>query len=249
MRTFYADEIAAAADALRSRAAAMPPDAMMALECAGDSERCAPARAALQAMLESAQRAYFEGRPLCPLPARTAVLAALGKDAAVAGGTLEQALSRGAGEDAELAVRRVPGSGLALTVLLLCGRCAAFDTLTPLSGRLDPVLAAARIADAAKTAGTAACPPLVLGAGIGGSPGDARALSLRALARPLDTRSPSLRRLEWRAKEAVNALEIGPCGLGGFHTALAVNAEAEGAPAFLSVRLCCHAVRRASRTL
>jgi len=110
------------------------------------------------------------------------------------------------------------------------------------------------ILDVVKNAGPDACPPLVLGVGIGGTFDYAAALSKKALLRPIGTKSAKkrFRVLEKDILKAVNSLGIGPMGLGGKTTALGVNIEEfpthiAGLPAAVSVS--CHATRSAEKII
>jgi len=102
--------------------------------------------------------------------------------------------------------------------------------------------------------GSGACPPLVIGLGIGGTAEKAVELSKLALIRPLNRRNPEphLAGLEKAILREVNRLKIGPMGLGGKTTALAVNilthpTHIAGLP--LGISLSCHALRSVTRTL
>lgn len=101
------------------------------------------------------------------------------------------------------------------------------------------------IIDAAKTAGPDACPPFVIGVGIGGSADYACLLAKKALLTPL-TRSRNA--LERSLLGDINRLNIGPMGLGGTTTALAVHVATHpthiaGLP--VAVNISCHALRSA----
>lgn len=96
-----------------------------------------------------------------------------------------------------------------------------------------------------------ACPPVVVGVGIGGTADLALRLAKRSLVRRLDVHhaDPSVAAFERRLLDAINATGIGPAGLGGLTTALAVHAEfASRHPASLpvGVALQCWADRRAA---
>ena len=110
------------------------------------------------------------------------------------------------------------------------------------------------VTEVVKLAGPDACPPYVLGIGIGGTFDHAAHLSKRALLRPIESgnRKGHFRRLEKDILKAVNSLGIGPMGLGGKTTALGVNVEEfpthiAGLPVAVSVS--CHATRSAEKTL
>ena len=103
-------------------------------------------------------------------------------------------------------------------------------------------------------AGPNACPPLVVGVGIGGTFEKAALLAKEALTRETGAPSelPHVCALEAELLERINALQIGPVGLGGNATALAVHINTyathiAGLP--LAVNLCCHVNRHASRVL
>lgn len=97
-------------------------------------------------------------------------------------------------------------------------------------------------------AGPNACPPFVVGVGIGGDFELSAILAKKALTRPADKRSelPHIRQLEEELLFMINKLGIGPAGLGGRNTALAVNIETyathiAGLP--VAVNMCCHVNR------
>lgn len=107
---------------------------------------------------------------------------------------------------------------------------------------------------AVKDAGPNACPHMVVGVGIGGTFEKCAILAKKALARPADSSShiPYVKDMEEELLEKINKLGIGPGGLGGTQTALAVNVETypthiAGLP--VAVNICCHVNRHVSRTL
>ena len=110
------------------------------------------------------------------------------------------------------------------------------------------------VIQAVKDAGPNACPPMVVGVGLGGSFEKAAFLAKKALMRNLDTPSekPHIAKLEKELLEEINQLGIGPGGLGGSTTALGLNIETypthiAGMP--LAVNICCHVNRHAHRVL
>ncbi len=110
------------------------------------------------------------------------------------------------------------------------------------------------VTEVVKLAGPDACPPYILGIGIGGTFDYAAHLSKRALLRPIESgnRKGHFRRLEKDILKAVNSLGIGPMGLGGKTTVLGVNIEEfpthiAGLPVAVSVS--CHATRSAEKVL
>lgn len=110
------------------------------------------------------------------------------------------------------------------------------------------------ILSAVKDAGPNACPPMVIGVGIGGTFEKCALMSKHALTRKAGVHSdvPYIKELEEEMLEKINALEIGPAGLGGSVTALAVNIERypthiAGLP--VAVNICCHVNRHIEKTI
>jgi fumarate hydratase subunit alpha len=107
------------------------------------------------------------------------------------------------------------------------------------------------IVQTVKKAGANPCPPIVVGVGIGGDFESVAGLAKRATLRSVFSRSPDERykQLEIKALQLINKTGIGPGGLGGTVTALAVNVEQApthiaGLP--VAVNISCHAVRHGS---
>ena len=107
---------------------------------------------------------------------------------------------------------------------------------------------------AVREAGPNACPPMVVGVGIGGTFEKCAILAKKALTRNVLERSsiPYVKELEEELLEKINSLGIGPGGLGGTVTALAVNVETyathiAGLP--VAVNICCHVNRHVTRVL
>ena len=110
------------------------------------------------------------------------------------------------------------------------------------------------ILTAVREAGPNACPPMVVGVGIGGTFEKCALMAKHALTRDLDEESPVpyIRDLEKEMLEKINCLGIGPGGLGGVITAMAVNIETypthiAGLP--VAVNICCHVNRHAHRII
>jgi len=108
------------------------------------------------------------------------------------------------------------------------------------------------ILTAVKDAGPNACPPMVVGVGIGGTFEKCAILAKKALTRPVGEHSaiPYVKELEEEMLEKINRLGIGPGGLGGSTTALAVNVNTyathiAGLP--VAVNICCHVNRHVVR--
>ncbi len=107
---------------------------------------------------------------------------------------------------------------------------------------------------AVREAGPNACPPVVVGVGIGGTFEKCALMAKQALTRPVNEFSPVpyVKEMEEELLEKINHLGIGPGGLGGTVTALAVNINTypthiAGLP--VAVNICCHVNRHVSRVL
>ena len=110
------------------------------------------------------------------------------------------------------------------------------------------------ILTAVKDAGPNACPPMVVGVGIGGTFEKCAILAKKALTRPVNVHSeiPYVKDLEEEMLERINKSGIGPGGLGGTKTALAVNINTypthiAGLP--VAINICCHVNRHSVRVL
>lgn len=117
-----------------------------------------------------------------------------------------------------------------------------------IEGVKDAVLAAV------KDAGPNACPPMVVGVGIGGTFEKCALMAKEALTREVGTHSdiPYVKELEEELLEKINKLGIGPGGLGGTTTALAVNVNTypthiAGLP--VGINICCHVNRHVIRVV
>jgi fumarate hydratase subunit alpha len=110
------------------------------------------------------------------------------------------------------------------------------------------------ILTAVKDAGPNACPPMVVGVGIGGTFEKCALMAKKALTRPVNEHStiPYVKEMEEELLDKINHTGIGPAGLGGNTTALAVNINTypthiAGLP--VAVNICCHVNRHAVRIL
>ena len=108
------------------------------------------------------------------------------------------------------------------------------------------------ILTAVRDAGPNACPPMVIGVGVGGTFEKCALMAKQALTRPVDVHSdiPYVKELEEELLEKINCMGIGPGGLGGTTTALAVNINTypthiAGLP--VAVNICCHVNRHVVR--
>lgn len=110
------------------------------------------------------------------------------------------------------------------------------------------------IIETVKLAGPNACPPVVVGVGIGGTFEKCALLAKKALTRELGSHNsiPYVKELEEEMLEKINQLGIGPAGLGGNTTALGINIETypthiAGLP--VAVNMCCHVNRHKTRII
>lgn len=112
----------------------------------------------------------------------------------------------------------------------------------------------AAVVETVRLAGPNACPPVVVGVGIGGDFEKAAILAKKALTRDAEQRNPlpHICKMEEELLEEINQLDIGPAGLGGSTTALAVNIETypthiAGLP--VAINMCCHVNRHRTRVI
>jgi tartrate/fumarate subfamily iron-sulfur-dependent hydro-lyase alpha chain len=253
-------------------ATALRPDVEIAMRAALQRERSERGRRVLETLIANAEAAREDGVPLCQDTGTVWVRVELGAgelprddlqeavDGAVARAFLDRGLRMSVVRDAlldrantgdntpafvELVTR--PGFGAVVSVMLKGGgsdNASAVFMLDPSAGMpgvRDAVLATVE----AKAAG--ACPPLVVGVGVGATFDKVSSLSKRALLLPVDERAEGvLGEFEAELLEAVNATGIGPGGLGGDTTALAVRvltAPCHIAALPVAVNLGCCAVR------
>ncbi|HUS79613.1 MAG TPA: fumarate hydratase [Armatimonadota bacterium] len=258
----------------------LPADVLAALERARDLETSATAREILDQLLRNAQIACQTRVPLCQDTGVAVVFADIGQEVALVGGGLQEAVDEGVRRGYErgylrksvvrdpldrstntgdntpavVHVRLVPGDRLTLRFAPKGGgseNMSALWMLTPSQGREGVVEA---IAAQVRAAGGMPCPPLVLGVGLGGTFELAALLAKRSLLRPLGEPSPiaEVADLEAEMLEAVNATEVGPMGLGGRITALAVHVERHPchiASLPLALNVQCHAARHMTRVI
>ena len=275
MREIDVAQIADAVAEMSRRAnTVLPDDVVEALARAREREESAAAREVLDQLLLNAERAEAGDLPLCQDTGVAVVFVDLGQDVHLTGGTLQEAVDAGVrrgyeegflrksvvrdpldrstntGDNTPAVVhlRMVPGDEVAVHFAPKGGgseNMSALWMLTPAQGRQGVVDA---IALQIASAGGMPCPPLVLGVGLGGTFELSALLAKRALLRPLGRPSPEedVAELERDILAAVNATGVGPMGLGGRTTALAVHAERHpchiaSLPVALNVQ--CHAAR------
>lgn len=277
MREVAVSEISRAVERLCIEAnERLPADIRTAMEKALLSETSARGREILSLLLENAATAAAEAMPLCQDTGMAVVFIELGQDVHLGGGNLSDAVNAGVRDGYRKAYLRnsvvrdpldrvntgdntpavihltlVPGENIRLTVMPKGFGSENMSRLAMLKPADGPAGIKNFVVETVRQAGGNPCPPVVVGVGIGGTMEKAALLAKTALLRPAGSRnSPaSLRELEDDLLAAVNRTGIGPQGLGGRTTALAVNVEVypthiAGLP--VAVNIGCHATRHAA---
>ncbi|HTY44576.1 MAG TPA: fumarate hydratase [Patescibacteria group bacterium] len=247
-------------------------DVLGALKSAAKKETDGCARQLLRAIIDNAAAARKEKLAICQDTGLPCIFLQIGQDVHVVGdlhaainqgvkigyrqGSLRNSivadpLGRGKPSytPAVIHTEIVTGKQVRITVLpkgFGCENKSAlemFKPTAPLSQIKEFVL------DTVKAAGPDACPPYVVGVGIGGSAEYASLLAKKALLKPLG--GPK-QKLEQELLKAINKLGIGPMGLGGKTTALGVSVRTHpthiaGLP--VAVNISCHALRSTTKTI
>ena len=253
---------------------------LAALRHARDNEPSPVGQQILAQLLQNAAIAAQGEYPLCQDCGMVVIWLELGQDVHVSGKDLYAALQEGVGQGyrdgylrksvaagplsarantgdntpAVIHTRIVPGSQLRIVVAPKGGgseNMSALGMLKPADGRQGVVDFVVETVD---RAGANPCPPLIVCVGIGGNAEQAMIMAKHAAIRPLGTPHPDgeTADLERELLARVNALGIGPQGMGGRTTALAVHVET--APCHITglpvgVNLVCHAARHAEAVL
>jgi fumarate hydratase subunit alpha len=254
----------------------IPPDILDALKAAVESEPSPLGRQTLEQLVRNYEVAAAERVPVCQDSGVAVVMLDIGQDVHLVGGSLTEAVHAGvregtragylrssvtgdparrlkmAGDAAPAAIHieLVPGDRLRLRVASKgfgAENMSALRMLVPADGVQG---ISDFVVETVDRAGANACPPVIVGVGIGGTFDGSALLAKRAVLRPIDRRHarPDLVELERDLLQRVNGLGIGPQGFGGRTTALAVNIEVQpthiaGLP--VAVNLGCHSTRRA----
>lgn len=257
----------------------LSPDMKRVFEKAADEETSALGKQILGQLRENLEIAGTDMIPICQDTGMAVVFMKVGQDVHIEGGSLSDAINEGVRQGyVEGYLRKsvvkdpierentrdntpavihydiVPGDKLDITIAPKgfgsenMSRVFMLKPADGIEGVKDAVLTAV------KDAGPNACPPMVVGVGIGGTFEKCALLAKKALTRDLDRERPSgyVRELEDELLEKINALGIGPGGLGGSKTALAVNVETypthiAGLP--VAVNICCHVNRHMHRVI
>ncbi|MBI1957905.1 MAG: fumarate hydratase [Candidatus Rokubacteria bacterium] len=228
----------------------LEPDMLRAFDRALQTERSAAGRQVLQILKDNAELARTKKIPYCQDTGFVVCFVELGQDVHVTGGLLVDAINEGVRQGytegylrasivrspfdrvntgdntpAVIHVEVVPGPHLKIQIMPKGGGCenrSKYKMLTPAEGVEG---AKSWVIECIKTAGPDACPPLVVGVGIGGTFEKAALLSKKALFRELGSPNPdpTVDALEKDLLDRANRLGIGPQGYGGDTTALGIH--------------------------
>lgn len=277
MRTIEASQITAAVAKLAVDANYyLSNDMRSALETAREQEESPLGKTILGQLVENACIARDEEVPICQDTGMAVVFIEVGQDVHITGGNLEDAVNDGVAQGytegylrksvvgeplfnrkntgnntpAVLHTSIVPGDKIKITLApkgFGSENMSALKMFKPSDG-----LPAIKkfLVDTVFNAGSNPCPPIVIGMGIGGTMEKAAYLAKKALLRPVDQHSSQAEyaKLEQELLSLVNETGVGPQGLGGRITALAVNIEyypthIAGLPVAININ--CHATRHA----
>ena len=254
-------------------------DMQKALECAVTEEKSPIGQKVLGQLQDNLRIAQEDTIPICQDTGMAVIFMEIGQDVHFEGGSLTDAINEGVRQGyvdgylrksvvkdplirentkdntpAVIHYDLVPGDKVRITVApkgFGSENMSRVFMLKPADG-MEGVKNA--ILTAVKDAGPNACPPMVVGVGIGGTFEKCALLAKKALTRPVDERSsiPYVKELEEELLATINRLGIGPGGLGGSTTALAVNINTypthiAGLP--VAVNICCHVNRHCVREL
>ncbi len=254
-------------------------DMKNALKTAVETEKAPLGKQVLEQLQENLKIAGEDMIPICQDTGMAVVFLEVGQEVHLTGGSLEEAVNEGVrrgytegflrksvvgdpiyrentqdNTPAVIHYEIVSGEQVKITVApkgFGSENMSRVFMLKPADG-LEGVKKA--IITAVTEAGPNACPPMVVGVGIGGTFEKCAMMAKKALLRPIDQHSeiPYVKELEEELLEKINHSGIGPGGLGGTTTALAVNINTypthiAGLP--VAVNICCHVNRHAVRVL
>ncbi|MEW6276002.1 MAG: fumarate hydratase [Bacillota bacterium] len=255
------------------------PDVLAALE-RGLKEETSPAgKDILRQLIENARIARENSVPMCQDTGFTVVFMELGQDVRITGGDLYATINEGVrkgyqegylrksilghpferkntGDNTPAVIhcRVVPGDRLKITVAPKGGGSENMSGLKMLKPAEGVAGVKKFVIEQVSMAGSNPCPPVIVGVGIGGTFEKAALLAKEALLRPVGQKStlPDIAQLEEELLTEINKLGIGPQGLGGRVTALAVHIEVYAvhmASLPVAVNINCHAARHKSTIL
>lgn len=254
-------------------------DMAEAMEEAARTEKASLGRQILCQLQDNLRIAGEDMIPICQDTGMAVILMEIGQDVHFEGGLLEEAVNEGVRQGytegylrksvvkdpilrentkdntpAVIHYEMVPGNQVKITVApkgFGSENMSRVFMLKPADG-IEGVKNA--ILTAVKDAGPNACPPMVVGVGIGGTFEKCALMAKKALTRPVNVHSdiPYVQEMEKELLDKINRTGIGPGGLGGTTTALAVNINTypthiAGLP--VAVNICCHVNRHAVRKL
>jgi len=276
MRTIHTDKITEAVEELcKSANYYLNDDIMDSIKNSIQTEQSETGRDILGKLIENANIAKEKGVAICQDTGMAVVFVDIGQDVHVIGGSITDSINEGVRRGYEKGYLRksvvkdpierintkdntpavihyniVEGDKLKITVApkgFGSENMSALRMLKPADG-IEGVKKF--VIDTVDNAGPNPCPPIVVGVGIGGTMEKAALFAKKALLRPINQRSEIeyVRELENQLLTEINKLGIGPSGLGGRTTALAVNVEVypthiAGLP--VAVNINCHATRHA----
>jgi len=251
----------------------LAPDVLAGIKESCSQEVSPLGREILELLLENARVAREEQLPICQDTGFAVVFVEIGQDVRIVGGDLYQAINSGVRQGyqegylrksvlnhpllrmntgdntpAVIHLKMVPGEQLKLTVAPKGGGSENMSALKMLKPA-DGVPGVKKfVVDVVRNAGSNACPPVVVGVGLGGTFEKSALLAKEALLRELGQPNefPETAQLEKELLAEINCLGIGPQGLGGKITALAVHIETfpvHLASLPVAVNLNCHVSR------
>jgi fumarate hydratase subunit alpha len=253
-------------------------DLLAALKRGEQEEESPSGREIFRQLLENASIACRERVPLCQDCGLAVVFVELGQEVQIVGGDFEEAIQEGVrqgygegflrkslchpltrantGDNTPAVIHTeiVPGDRLKITVVPKGGgseNMSRVFMLKPAAGRAGVI---DRVVTTVREAGPNPCPPIIVGVGIGGTFERAALLAKKALLREVGSPNPDpeLAALEQEMLQAVNDLGIGPQGLGGRITAMAVHVVMQPshiASLPVAVNIQCHASRHKEAVL
>ena len=255
-------------------------DVITALKKSSKTEKSPIGRQNLLYLLDNARLAREKSIPLCQDCGAAVVFIEIGQDVHITGGNLGEAVTEGVKEGYTSGYLRksmvcqpfserintknntppvihyevVPGNKLRIVLMPKGGGAENMSRVSMLSPGEGESGIIGLVEETVKNAGGAACPPLIIGVGIGGTLEKASLLAKQALMRPVGKHNPDAETasLEEKVLDQVNCLGIGPLGMGGSTTALAVNIIAfpcHMASLPVAVNLQCHSSRHAEVVL
>ena len=280
IREITAAEISAAvAQLCISACHDLPADVENALQNRFQAERSPVGKEILGQIIQNAQLARSRMIPICQDTGFTSVLVELGQDVHVSGGDLYEAIHQGVRDGyaegllrmsvldhpltrkntndnspAAIHVEIVPGDQVKLMVMPKGGGCENMSQLRILKPSEGREGVRKFVTECIANAGPNACPPLVVGVGIGGTFDKSAFLAKKALFREIGERShvEEDAKLEEELFQLANEIGLGPAGMGGDTTALAIHVESypchiTSLPVAVNVQ--CHAARHKEAVL